>query len=192
MSSEWVENVKTYNQLAESITSSFNVLVSVVLMIAPWYKMDNDETFEGCDLTRGTIISPFLSSICGKKFTDIDSHWKTLHGVVIAYIVISGLSMSFALFSNGRERFLQNSFTLGFFMSLIAFILQIILITQAGEGAKPHHVEDTVSKSLLLAAFSITIGRMVQSLWSMVWTKMNNPHGIFGTGGQIQPTVVNF
>lgn len=182
MSSEWSNNFKIYNQFVELFTSSFNVLVATVLFIAPWYKMDNDESFEDCKLTRGTIISPFLSSICGKKFKDIDSHWNTLYGVVLAYLIISILTMFIIFLTKDTERHNKNSFTIGFTTSALVFILQIILVVQAGDGHKPHHVEDTVSKTLLLAAFTITIIRMVQSMWCMVWTKLNNSHGIFGTG----------
>lgn len=180
------------NRFVDISITFFNSLVALMLLTGGWYKVTLDSVFNGCTLTRGTIIVPFASGICEfDTMTDLPGDqgkkWATMKNFVITYfafsIVISSLVGYESVVYGIRK--LNNANTISFVLNLVSLIIQSMVLIEAGKIDKPEHVSNEIAVTLITAALAMSCVRVLVLGWFMYHQKKTNPIGIFGTGSRV-------
>jgi hypothetical protein len=169
----------------------FNTIVALLLLTAPWYKITADETFQGCLITRGTVIAPFASGLCEfESFSDLPDggdKWSVMHAYCIVYMTIA-LAISVLV---GYEtvmyglRSWSNANTLSFVLNIVLLIVQSIILIEDGNLVKPTHLANETAETLILIALVTTCIRVPMLGWFMHQTYNGDKTGYFGTGSSV-------
>lgn len=190
---EPVHYLVAINRFIDVSLTFFNSLVALVLLTAPWYKLTQDTTFQGCALKKGTVLAPFVSGVCDydtfSELPDGGNKWDTMHNYCIVYLVfalaISSL-VGYESVVHGIRKW-NNTNTLSFVLNMVMLIIQSMILIENGNVKKPQHIEDELATSLITAALVITCIRVPMLGYFMyhTYTYDRKNGGYFGTGSSM-------
>jgi len=169
-----------------------NSMVSLVLLSAPWYKMTQDETFEGCLLTRGTVLAPFSSGLCAyDTFFDLPNggdNWSRMYTWVWIYAGLSLIVLSILGFKIATNTFGQwdNANAISFALNFAVLVILSIILGNADVVNKPVNADNATSKIAIITALVLTVLRLPMLAYHMYAIKTRgDARGYFGTGARV-------
>lgn len=185
-----ISRSRKINRFVDIISVIFNSLVALLILTAPWYVMEYDEVFRGCNLTEGTALAPFVSGICGVDMTDLKTDgtsWGTVLFWSTSYFTLSCILLFFVVFEVVMFgiRSSDNAYTIAFILNLVLIIHQGQILGKANNTPKPEKTVNTTAQILLIIATSLTVVRMLVLMVLMYRTKTRRPKGVFGTGAAV-------
>lgn len=179
------------NRIVDITITFLNSLVALLLLTAPWYKITLDTVFNGCNLTRGTVIAPFSSGICNYESLaslplEQGKHWTTMYNYSMTYFIFAVIISSLV----GYEvvvfgiRKLNNANTISFVLNLISVIIQSMILIEVGNVIKPAHVSNEIALTFISVALGLSCVRVLALGWFMYHQRQTEPIGMFGTGAR--------
>lgn len=171
-------------RLFDVLLSIFVVMVSIVMLVGPWYivKEKHEQFHRDCAIEKGTAIVPMYSELCdGTVFKDIDNDWEHMITMIqilfaFSFFIAFALIVDYFRYKNARAGF-RHINKLSFLLTCIPVILQIVILADVGDLKVPDKHEKTIAHSLLVVAFIITLLRMVYYLIIMYRHWVNNGGG---------------
>jgi len=180
------------NRFFDATTVIINAMISLVLLSAPWYRLTADETFEGCTLTKGTVLAPFSSGLCTyDSFFDLPQggdHWARMFMWVWVYTALSLFVLGLLTFKAATNTFGQwdNANTISFVLNFAVLVILSIILGNADVVAKPENVDNATSKTAIIVALVLTVLRLPLLAYHMYIIKeRGNARGYFGTGARV-------
>jgi hypothetical protein len=185
------DSVVAINRYIEMGLVYFNTIVALMLLTAPWYLVENDTTFNGCVISEGTVIAPFLSKFCGKELATLPGaagkDWKTLHVFVWVYFALALLSsaiIGYEFVHNGVRKW-SNASTIGFCLQVCLIVFQSLVLVESDSAVKPDGVDDSTARILVITAIVLSSLRIATLGFFMYVTRKYAPMGRFGTGSSV-------
>ena len=180
------------NRFLDACIVVTNGMVSLVLLSAPWYKMTQDETFQGCALTKGTVLAPFSSGLCNyDSFFDLPNggdNWSRMYSWVWIYTGLSIVVMTILGFKIATNTFGQwdNANAISFALNFAVLVILSIILGNADVVEKPLNADNATSKIAIITALVLTVLRLPMLAYHMYAIKTRgDARGYFGTGARV-------
>lgn len=194
--SEPVHHFVALNRFIDLGFTFYNTLTALMLLTAPWYKLTQDVTFQGCPLSRGTVLAPFASGMCDtdtfKELKDGGDKWGTMHTLCIIFMtltLITSCLVGYESIEHGFRKW-ENGNTLSFTINLFLIVVLAVMLGGIGSVPKPEHIENELATIMTIIAMVLSCLR-VPMLGVFMYHTYHDPNrqkgegGYFGTGAYI-------